>query len=58
MKNLLHAIAQKLAAVLMFFENVGAATRISNDIMRGRDPREFDMRALRISDAYHSYRAV
>lgn len=58
MIKLFHATAQQLAAVLTFFENVGAATRVSNDIKRGRSPREFDMRALGISDAYRSYRAV
>lgn len=58
MKNLFHAGAQRFAAILTFFENVGAATRVSNDIKRGRSPREFDMRALGISDAYRSYRAV
>ena len=58
MKNLFHAVASKVVAVLTFFENVGAATRVSNDIKRGRSPRDFDMQALGISDAYRSYRAV
>ncbi|WP_282604731.1 hypothetical protein [Pelagibius sp. Alg239-R121] len=58
MKSLFQTILSNVDAVLSFFENVGAATRVSNDIKRGRNPRDFDMQALGISDAYRSYRAV
>ncbi len=58
MKKLFPAVVSRLLAAMSFFENVGAATRISNDIVRGRRPQDFDMKALGISDAYKAYRAV
>lgn len=58
MKNLFQALLSRIIGVLSFFENVGAATRISNDIKGGRQPRDFDMKALGIADAYQAYRAV
>lgn len=58
MKTLFQALLSQILAVFSFLENVGAATRVSHDIKRGRQPREFDMQALGISDAYRSYRAI
>lgn len=58
MKNLFRALWSQTLAVFSFLENVGAATRVSHDIKLGRQPREFDMQALGISDAYRSYRAI
>lgn len=57
MNALFQTVLRKIAAVLSFFENVGAATRVSHDIKSGRRPRDFDMQALGISDAYQAYRA-
>lgn len=58
MKNLFQTLLSQMASVFSFLENVGAATRVSYDIKRGRQPQEFDMQALGISDAYRAYRAT